>query len=209
MKAKFKVGDRVRILDGSNIKNYTGGFAQGMKKYVGKVFVVKDVSCYDDHYIGYKLHNSPFTWDERGLELFDDKIVIYRKDNQVIAVDRRTGEKGISRCNPEDTFDFYIGARLAFDRLLGDKNVEDPETVKTPLNAKIVFIKGDNVIKAGHIYEIKDGMICIDSEFIPNDGKFYSMEDVKYYFSPYKDRTLPNRRYWSTDGLEFIEIKED
>lgn len=33
MKHKFKIGDKVRILDGSNIKNYTGGWYNYMNKY--------------------------------------------------------------------------------------------------------------------------------------------------------------------------------
>lgn len=77
--AKFKIGDRVRVLDGSNIENYTGGWAESrMKPCVGKEFIVKkvrdeyggriayelepDQSCNVFHTLDY-LH-----WDERGLE---------------------------------------------------------------------------------------------------------------------------------------------
>lgn len=34
--SKFKVGDKVRILDGSKINNYFGGWVDGMKKHVSK-----------------------------------------------------------------------------------------------------------------------------------------------------------------------------
>lgn len=42
MKAKFKVGDKVRILDGSKIKNYTCGWnEQEMGKYIGKIYTIR------------------------------------------------------------------------------------------------------------------------------------------------------------------------
>ncbi len=39
----------------------------------------------------------------------------------MIALDKRTGEKAIAKCSPEDEFDFEVGAKLAFDRLLSKK----------------------------------------------------------------------------------------
>lgn len=60
---------------------------------------------------------------------YNETIVIYRKDNEVIALDKATGKKAIAKCSPEDTFDFNIGAKLAFERLMnGNKEsitVED------------------------------------------------------------------------------------
>ena len=38
---KFKVGDKVRVLDGSKIEGYTGGWSIGMEKYIGKVGVIE------------------------------------------------------------------------------------------------------------------------------------------------------------------------
>jgi hypothetical protein len=60
----------------------------------------------------------------------DDTIVIYRNNNKVIALDKSTGEKAEARCNPTDKFDFHIGARLAFDRLMGGKNETVPKNTK-------------------------------------------------------------------------------
>lgn len=50
----------------------------------------------------------------------NETIVIFRKDNKVIALDKRTGKKVEARCNPADEFDFYIGAKLAFQRLMSE-----------------------------------------------------------------------------------------
>ena len=54
------------------------------------------------------------------LEKVDTTIVIYRKDNKVIALDKSTGEKAEANCNPADKFDFRTGAKLAFNRLMGE-----------------------------------------------------------------------------------------
>ena len=120
--SKFKVGDKVRILDGSKIKNYVGGWIPKMGRYVGKVYKVANVvHCYHSDSNVYSLEGVSYGWDERGLERCgNETIVIYRKDNEVIALDKRTGKKAIAKCSPEDTFDFNIGAKLAFDRLMND-----------------------------------------------------------------------------------------
>lgn len=134
-KAKFKVGDKVKILDGSKIENYTGGWSTwGMQEDVGKVVTIKEVREYSngDDRIGYKMNEVVCTWDERGLELVtkaEDKdketIVIYRDGQQVIAFNKKTKEKAVAKCNPSDEFDFKIGAGLAFDRLMHKFKVGD------------------------------------------------------------------------------------
>lgn len=116
--AKFKKGDKVRILNGSNIKNYTCGWAINMNDYVGDVATIDTVEKFGDGRTGYRMKKGIYTWDERGLELVNpETIVIYRKDNKVIALDKSTGKTATARCNPADTFDFMTGAKLAFERL--------------------------------------------------------------------------------------------
>ena len=74
-------------------------------------------------------HACDWSLEATDLEPVNETIVIYRKDSEVIAVDKVTGDKAIAKCSPEDTFDFNIGAKLAFDRLMkGNKEnitVED------------------------------------------------------------------------------------
>lgn len=50
-----------------------------------------------------------------------DRITIYRDGPKVIAEDKNTGRTGVARCNPADEFDFYTGAKLAFERLTGEE----------------------------------------------------------------------------------------
>lgn len=114
--AKFKVGDKVKILDGSMFSNYTGGWAYGMCRYIGQVATIESITPVR----GYFLKEFPYEWDERGLELVkEETIIVYRKDQKVIALDKSTGKKAVARCNPADTFDFTTGAKLALNRLFG------------------------------------------------------------------------------------------
>lgn len=94
-----------------------------------------------------------------------DTIVIYRNDNKVIALDKSTGEKAEARCNPTDKFDFHIGARLAFDRLMGDKNEALPKNTKEVKEVRRTVKVGEYVkiveptlsfglYKKGEIYKI-------------------------------------------------------
>lgn len=75
--AKFKVGDRVRVLDGSKIEGYTGDWVPKMKKYVGNVYAVTQILP-NSAYCAYCLKGILFMFDERGLERVGNpgKIVI-------------------------------------------------------------------------------------------------------------------------------------
>lgn len=125
MSYKFNIGDKVRVLDGSRIKNYAGGWYE-MDEYIGAERIIVRRFTYDGHN-RYELQGDWHTWDERGLELVTEKsqhtkrqmekITIYRDGDSVVAIDMRNGHKGVARCHPDDEFDFDIGAKLAFDRL--------------------------------------------------------------------------------------------
>lgn len=119
-KAKFKVGDKVRILDGSKIKDYTGGWC--MSDHIGEIHTIKsvDAASYAGR-IGYCFTDIHCTYDERGLApVKPETIVIYRNGNEVIALDKSTGKKAVAKCSSKDEFDFSIGAKLAFERLFRD-----------------------------------------------------------------------------------------
>lgn len=119
-KAKFKVGDRVRILDGSKIKDYTCNWC--MSEHIGEIHTITHIiDRFRDGRIGYKLKGILCTYDERGLaSVKPETIVIYRNGNEVIALDKSTGKKAVAKCSPKDEFDFSIGAKLAFERLFRD-----------------------------------------------------------------------------------------
>lgn len=166
-KRKFKVGER-----------YTS------KLFVDKGAVIEITKISGD-VVSYK-DIAGRTYSEKNFEigsLFSDMlkkvgsetIVIYRNDNKVIALDKSTGEKAEAKCNPADEFDFRTGAKLAFNRLMGedvklDNGVREVkrkanvgEYVKV-VNEKSVF----NTYKNGEIFKVtyvtRSGCICKNSE---------------------------------------------
>lgn len=196
MEFKYKVGDKVRILDGSKILDYTAGWTKGMNSLVGEVRKITGRTAYDErpHYFldgpdawGYK-------WDERGLASVSKKnktrIVVYIDKNDssvVVAKDTETGKTGKAKCSPEDTFDFYTGAQLAMMRLFDMKPF--PEEPK-----KWIPKEGDYVIgneKNNYAYTSKrtiwrvasadtEGGIRIQS---PGSSTIFPVEAK--YFDPY------------------------
>lgn len=163
---KFKVGDRYK----------SGYFADNdavieITEISGGTVFYKDVV---GESIGLK-HFQIGSIFSAALEKVDTTIVIYRNDNKVVALDKSTGEKAEAKCNPADEFDFRTGAKLAFNRLMGEDVKSDNgvrevkrkakvgEYVKV-VNEKSVF----NTYKNGEIFKVtyvtKSGCICKNSE---------------------------------------------
>lgn len=281
---KFKVGDRVKV-----IAIVTG--ARGAR--IGDIGTIKVVS---GTYLKYAVEfDNPSTeyhnaggyckechgyWcSDEMLELAKpETIVIYRKDNKVIALDKSTGKKATARCNPADKFDFTTGSKLAFARLTGEDKPQVKEVHRTAhageyvkiiaavcvpvnddgtpaykngdiieiinnndifhrarfrngkdkhgkecilfdeeyvvlegykpeepkyYNGKIIFTKGDDVFKTGHIYEVKNGIIHTGRFTVPSvSPRFKNFDDVKEYFSGVPEYS------WSLDKLDLIEVVE-
>lgn len=82
-----------------------------------------------------------FTVEEKCFDLVrkakQETIVIYRKDNKVVALDKSTGEKAEAKCNPADEFDFRTGAKLAFNRLMGEDVKPDNGVREVKRKAKV------------------------------------------------------------------------
>lgn len=141
MKFKYRVGEKVTVLDGSEAQHYAAGWIDPMNRYVGKTLRVMRQES-DNGFPVYKLvDGGGWSYDERYLApvssvapTTSDRIVIYidKKDpSKVVAKDVSTGRTGVAKCSPEDTFDFYIGARLAMDRLLEtEQKIEIGDTVE-------------------------------------------------------------------------------
>ena len=99
----------------------------------------------------------------------DQKIMIYiDKDDPhtVIARNIKTGARATARCAPQDHFDFYVGAKLAFDRLVGPPVEEKP---KRKFKAGDVVVGNSegryNITHKGWFGEVlkvaKDGFIIV------------------------------------------------
>ena len=77
-------------------------------------------------------------------------------------------------------------------------------------NGKIIFTKGDEMFKTGHIYEVKDGRIkTVDYGQLPMREPLKDIEDVKDYFTGNLDGNRKRKKGWSAYTLELMEVKED
>lgn len=213
---KFKVGDRVVTTGGVfAVEKGMVGTVVDFKWCGGHVLVKfdgwhnghdgRDNTASGKRYDGNACYYIPDTH----LKKINETIVLYRKDNRVIALDKSTGERAEAICSPKDNFDFHTGARLAFQRLLGE-----PEAVPTPMpelvkyNGKVIFVKGDYTFKTGHIYEVKDGKLINGVRKYPfGDNDFFtSLADIRAYF----DRKTRKQSSWTAfKHLELIEVLED
>ena len=125
---KFKVGDRYK----------SGYFADNdavieITEISGGTVFYKDVV---GESIGLK-HFQIGSIFSAALEKVDTTIVIYRNDNKVVALDKSTGEKAEANCNPADEFDFRTGAKLAFNRLMGEDVKPDNGVREVKRKAKV------------------------------------------------------------------------
>jgi hypothetical protein len=119
---KYKIGDKVRIRPDLTTRRYkmnnssaSDAVISDMLKYADKIATITTTA-------GGKyridIDGRKYNWtDEMFEEPKHKPIIIYQKDNQVIALDKNTDEKATAVCCSEDHFDFYVGANLAYDRL--------------------------------------------------------------------------------------------
>lgn len=177
-KFKFKVGDKVTIRSWDDMKKEYGTdcagdipvpciFNRQMKEYCGKKMIISYIRPHhlEDRFVYFLEGAEKWRFSEEMFEEFKKPlIVIYRKDNEVIALDKSTGKMNKAICSPEDKFDFYTGASLAITRLVNNEPVPVLKKVREYYNGEIVCISTDaaNLTK-GKIYKVKNGMFRDDS----------------------------------------------
>ena len=153
---KFKVGDRVRVIkdcDGAK-KGMVGTIAAVRDGKDGKIVGVK----FDKKFCcGHSLEGRcEFGY---GHWMFPDCIELISGNKIVITADGATttarfydGKKVIkaakAECSPEDEFDFKIGAKIAFDRLV-DNEIKNPHKY---YNGRVMFSENTGDFKEGVLY---------------------------------------------------------
>lgn len=120
MNPKFKVGDRVRAIKSYDSNSHIAG-------KIGTDITVDDNTCapfgvqFDENIKGHDCFDNGkdgYCWwcSPEVLESADE-ITIKRYGNKVVA---KCGRKvGVAKCSPEDEFNFNLGAKIAFCRLMG------------------------------------------------------------------------------------------
>lgn len=166
-KRKFKVGERYTsklFVDKGAVIEITeiSGDVVSYKDIAGRTYSVKKFEI-----------GSLFS--DMLKKVGSETIVIYRNDNKVIALDKSTGEKAEAKCNPADEFDFRTGAKLAFNRLMGEDVKPDNGVREVKRKAKVgEYIKVVYAMpclipyKNGDIFKVNcvttSGCICKKSE---------------------------------------------
>lgn len=203
---KYKVGDKVCVKEdlvvGERYKmedsKASDTFVYAMEFFKGRVVTISSIFCGK-----YKIEESGYCWTDEMFEPIKKMkpIIIYRKGREVIALDKNTGKKGTAKCSPDDAFDFYAGAELAFERLkenatafkLGDILVALPHTPYATTNngwvGKVVTLEGNGFITLRGLSMDKSCLISFDH-----------LESK--YFRPAKDEDLTSellRKIWALE----------
>lgn len=138
MKHKFYVGDVVKPNKKAD-ENYTITNTSYVREAI--VTELRDYTMYIKIIKGSRSVGEVFSVEEECFDLVrkakQETIVIYRNDNKVVALDKSTGKKAEANCNHADEFDFRTGAKLAFNRLMGEDVKPDNGVREVKRKAKV------------------------------------------------------------------------
>lgn len=190
--ARFKVGDKVTIRSWNDMEKEYGTdyggcikvpclFNKEMKKYCGRKMTISSIRPHhlEDRLVYFLEGAEMWRFSEGMFEESKEKktlIVIYQNGREVVALDKISGKKGVARCNPEDKFNFYVGAELAFHRL--KEETSKPE----PYNGKVCCIYSSaRWFTKGKIYKVVNGYLK-DDEGDENSAIFDNFEEINNYY---------------------------
>jgi hypothetical protein len=199
--AKYKIGDKVRIVD---YRTYRMNDFGKMGKWLGKVMTIRDLSS-----PGYWMRedygeNNGYGW------LWDDDMisglaeperepctVVLRFDGMITTATLKRGGRDVktaeARCNPKDTYSRAEGARVAVERLFEKKRKEDKpkeskrEQGKPKVGDKFVVVQKRYIPR--HSFAIGD---IVTLEAIGTMDNLYRLGDRFQYvdardLKPYKE----------------------
>lgn len=197
MKHKFYVGDVVKPNKKAD-ENYTITNTSYVREAI--VTELRDYTMYIKIIKGSRSVGEVFSVEEECFDLVrkakQETIVIYRNDNKVVALDKSTGKKAEAKCNPADEFDFRTGAKLAFNRLMGEYVKPDDGVREVKRKAKVgEYVKIVYAMpclipyKNGDIFKVNcvttSGCICKKSE--ENVGLWHREYVVLENYKPEKE----------------------
>lgn len=199
MKNNFKVGDRVRIRQWEDmekeLKKDSDGdlrtiltcFTKNMKCLCGRSATIEIIESNGEVKLC-KWSNSEKTnycFDIDMIEPYKsdepEQITITRYGQKVVA---KLGKKvGVAKCSPEDEFDFNVGAKLAFARLMGEEKTEnfdkvEYKEVKRPakvgeyiklIQKSFAFSEVGDILKVSSVE--KNGLVKVLGKDHPRDTK--------------------------------------
>ena len=202
--AKYKVGDRVRIVD-----HRTGrmNILGEMDKWLGKVMTIRECSL-----TSYRMKEDYGEYTGYGWCWYEDMIdglaepererctVELRFDGMITTATLKRGGRDVktaeARCNPKDTYSRAEGARVAVGRLFETKRKEDkPKVSKLKAGDKFVITGNRPVGKCHHYFKIGEIVTLVNPEISSKgEGRFKNREGLGQYVRmecvrPYKENS--------------------
>lgn len=202
--AKYKIGDKVRIVD--HRTDHMNNFGK-MDKWLGKVMTIRDLSS-----PGYWMREDYGENYGYGWLWVDDMIsglaeprrepctVELRFDGMITTATLKRGGRDVktaeARCNPKDTYSRAEGARAAVERLFEKKRKEGkPEESKPKVGDKFWVIGNQLSGKFRHYFRIGEIVTLVTPEASYTGACVFKnirgmehhvrMEDVR----PYKEKS--------------------
>ena len=202
--SKFKVGDRVSVIDGGDtcsiykflIEKHAIEFAHLFKNGycppkgdVGTVIKIKRKMRTKSELCVVKTDNHIFIIWDKGLKLLAQPKIIITTDGKTTTAKLCEGKAHIktttAKCNPDDKFDFEVGAKLAFNRLMYGTDYHPAEVALKEKPVKSEYYNGKVVCvddaggyhTIGCVYRIIDGCLFGDNAITFKNG-YFSLEHI-------------------------------
>ena len=199
--AKYKVGDKVRIVD-----HRTGrmNILGEMDKWLGKVMTIRERAL-----TGYWMeedcgenHGRGWLWDDSMIDGLAEPerepyTVELRFDGMITTATLKRGGRDVktaeARCNPKDTYSRAEGARVAVERLFEKKRKEDkPKESKPKVGDKFRVIGNQLSGKFRHWFRL--GEIVTLSEIRNGDSRYINSSGMRQWVAdmdvrPYREKS--------------------
>lgn len=208
-KAKFQVGDKVKLLRGKDIPNYSGHWVTGMEEYVGDTTTIVDM-LYDKYtnQFRYSVEDNWYAWDERGLELVENKptwkVLIVPLNDTTTEGRLFNGEELINtvtttKCK-DDAYSVEEACKVIVERLFFS---EPSKTQKVYPNGTIVRITDDS----SHHYHLPKGLLGRLVKYDPKDDDYVVDFGFEYGETHNCSKDLPNNTglYLHESSFEVVD----
>ena len=204
--AKYKCGDRVRIVSTPRLARWNGV----MNKWLGETMTITSVSVNSNGEIFYRMaedrgdfYGCGWCWYEdmiSGLAESDREYTVeLRFDGMITTATLKRGGRGVktaeARCNPKDTYSRAEGARVAVERLFEKKRKEEdkPKESKPKICDKFMVTGNRPIGKCHHYFKIGEIVTLVNPETsLGWLGRFKNREGREQYVRmdcvrPYKE----------------------
>lgn len=185
--AKYKIGDKVRIVDHrtDNMNNFGE-----MDKWLGKVMTIRDLFLHgyvmEEDYGEYG--GAGWYWDDSMISGLAEPergpcTVELRFDGMITTATLKRGGRDVktaeARCNPKDTYSRAEGAMVAVERLF-EKKKEPKKTSWEPKFGDKFVIIGNSSPRCYHFFDIGEVVTFVERRAdTPNCARYISAQGLR------------------------------